>query len=306
MLSALLRDFSRSPEVTTVTLIHKGFEHIPPGEVSWLRSTAEEESQLKELAHSTDATIVIAPETDQILDIRCRWVEESGGWLLGPSQEARRLAGSKTLLGQSWAAVGIPTPPLLGVGEAIQAVREFPFVLKPDDGAGSQTTFLVRNFADSERALTCVNADKLIAQRYVPGTAASVGMLIGPNFVVPLPPGIQQLSRDDRFQYHGGTLPLAEPLRSRATALAARAVQSCPSLLGFNGVDLVLGEADDGSGDFAIEINPRLTTSYIGLRVLTPDNLALAMLRVALGQDMGCLSWHDETVRFHADGAIIP
>ena len=51
-----------------------------------------------------------------------------------------------------------------------------------------------------------------------------------------------------------------------------------PGLSGYVGVDVVLG--NDGR-DWAIEINPRLTTSYVGLRALAGFNLAEAMLAVA-------------------------
>jgi hypothetical protein len=50
-------------------------------------------------------------------------------------------------------------------------------------------------------------------------------------------------------------------------------------------VDLVLGDAADGSRDFAIEINPRLTTSYLGLRALARGSLAAALLRAVRGDE---------------------
>ena len=49
------------------------------------------------------------------------------------------------------------------------------------------------------------------------------------------------------------------------------------------GVDLVLGRDPTGAEDFVIEVNPRLTTSYVGLRAAAKTNLAEAMLRVAEG-----------------------
>ena len=54
-------------------------------------------------------------------------------------------------------------------------------------------------------------------------------------------------------------------------------------LIGYVGVDLVLGVAGDGGDDAVIEINPRLTTSYLALRRLLRTNLAAAMLAVARG-----------------------
>jgi len=79
--------------------------------------------------------------------------------------------------------------------------------------------------------------------------------------------------------------------------LARRAVECVPGLLGYVGVDLVLGAAEDGSRDFAIEINPRLTTSYLGLRQLAKSNLAEAMLSVAAGTTPD-LKWRQEPVEF--------
>jgi predicted ATP-grasp superfamily ATP-dependent carboligase len=112
------------------------------------------------------------------------------------------------------------------------------------------------------------------------------------------------LSDDGRFHYLGGTLPLPSPLGMRAIKLGRRAVEAMPGLRGYVGVDLVLGDAADGSGDFAIEINPRLTTSYLGLRMLAQDNLAAAMLRVTLGHDIGKLRWRQEVIRFGVVGSL--
>ena len=73
--------------------------------------------------------------------------------------------------------------------------------------------------------------------------------------------------------------------------------------VGYLGVDLVLGEAADGSDDVVIEINPRLTTSYVGLRALARENLAAAMLDVASGRTPR-LSFADRQLEFDSDGTI--
>src|SRR6185295_10816789 len=102
-------------------------------------------------------------------------------------------------------------------------------------------------------------------QECVAGTAASIAFLCGPAGNMPLVPVLQLLSDDGRYKYLGGELPIAPHLAQRAVTLGRRAVDCVPGLLGYIGVDLVLGDAGDGSRDFAIEINPRLTTSYVGL-----------------------------------------
>ena len=64
---------------------------------------------------------------------------------------------------------------------------------------------------------------------------------------------------------------------------AARAVAALRDPTGYLGIDLILGAAADGSEDVVIEVNPRLTTSYIGLRAATDANLAGLMLTIAAG-----------------------
>jgi predicted ATP-grasp superfamily ATP-dependent carboligase len=140
-------------------------------------------------------------------------------------------------------------------------------------------------------------------EEFVPGLAASVAVLCGPAGNHSLPTCQQRLSADGRFTYLGGRLPLEPPLDQRARRLAEAAVAALPQPRGYIGVDLVLGDAADGSGDRVIEINPRLTTSYVGLRAAAKSNLAAAMLAVVRG-DAPDLCFHSEPVEFAADGTI--
>jgi len=71
------------------------------------------------------------------------------------------------------------------------------------------------------------------------------------------------------------------------------------------GVDLVLGSAPDGSEDWVIEINPRLTTSYIGLRALAEFNLAQALIDIVIGKEVKPLKWRKGQVQFSSDGKVI-
>ena len=304
MLRAVLDDFLRSGEVETVTLIHDNFQHYPPGEVCRIGRGPEEEDRFRVLAAGADATLVIAPETAHCLADRSRWVEEVGGRLLGPTSKAIELATDKLQCGQWWQLHNVPTPSTRRLGEA----GAYAAVLKPRDGAGSQATFLVADEAAVPMCLRKAEGEdgrhEFILQDYVAGQAASVAFLVGPRETIPLPPALQHITSDGRFHYLGGTVPLLGAQGIRAVALAHKAVAAIPGLLGYVGVDLVLGDAEDGSADFAIEINPRLTTSYLGLRMLCRDNIALAMLRVALGQECAKLRWREEAIHFAVDGSV--
>ena len=129
--------------------------------------------------------------------------------------------------------------------------------------------------------------------------------ITGASEAIALPPAAQHLSTDGRFHYVGGALPLPQPLAERAVRLGRRAVATLAGQRGYVGVDLVLGEPSDGSRDGVIEINPRLTTSYIGLRALARGNLAEAMLQAAGGGEVAMLSWRSGPVQFLADGTVV-
>ena len=309
MLSAALEDFARLPGLETLSLLS---DHPPSRGASlpFLRSTTapihpqEFQAAFRDLASNADGTLVIAPEFDDLLYERCRWVEKAGGRLLGPSSEAVRVAGDKLETARRLQAASVPTPPCVRIGEHYDL--GWPAVLKPRHGAGSQATFLVRDrgaLADTKTQAEAAGVfGDFLLQPFVPGLACSVAFLLGPAGNLPLVPCRQDLSDDGRFHYLGGALPLPRLLSERAVRFGRRAVDAVPGLRGFVGVDLVLGEKDDGSEDWVIEINPRLTTSYIGLRALCQDNLASAMLAALQGGPLPRLKWQPGTIRFTAGG----
>ncbi len=307
MRAAVLEDFGRLPGVEIVTLGHDTFA---PGQRCRVFRADPEEPIFRELAAASDFTLVIAPELDNLLLTRCTWVEEGGGRLLGPSAAAVRLTGDKWALGQYLRRRRIATPESrLISGTPMNLDLSYPLVWKPRFGAGSVATFLVRDSEDWPRCCREARAEgwrgESLVQTWVPGRPASVALLLGPRQCVPLRPATQELSDDGRLHYLGGRLPLPPPLAERAISLARRAVASVPGLTGYVGVDLILGDAADGSRDCVIEINPRLTTSYVGLRALCRDNLAEAMLRVVRGDELPAISWNVGPVRFNPDGTTV-
>jgi predicted ATP-grasp superfamily ATP-dependent carboligase len=301
MLQAILEDLGRAPKVDVVSLLHPGVSACAGTEVVRQSGQGREKSLFQAQVRTCDAVLVIAPESDGLLEERCRWVEDAGGKLAGPSVEAVRLAGDKWALAGHLEGKGVPTPPcyqLPGAGCA------FPAVCKPRDGAGSEAVFLLQNAAELDRTQAQARAEgfqgEWILQPYVPGMAASVAFLVGAGGVIPLLPASQELSTDGRFHYDGGRVPLSPLFRERAVHVGRRAVEAVAGLRGYVGVDMVLGTA----GDTVIEINPRLTTSYLGLRQLAVTNLAVAMIQVATGDHTPELCWREGQVRFYPDGRI--
>jgi predicted ATP-grasp superfamily ATP-dependent carboligase len=175
----------------------------------------------------------------------------------------------------------VPTPETVPAMQGVIGYPRGPWVVKPRYGAGSQETYLL---TDHPIAAVRVPGDspfgEPLVQRFIPGRPASVAFLIGPRQTVALAPAWQDLSDDDRFHYRGGSIPIPPDLAARAERVARRAVAAVPGLGGSVSVDVVLGDAED----VVIEINSRLTTSYVGLRALAADNLMGLLLRLTRGE----------------------
>lgn len=266
----------------------------------------EHPTRFRELAKRADWSFIIAPETGGELEHLAREVLKVGGKLLGPSPDAIALTTDKLELSRHWAKHRVPQIP---TAPADDRPTEYPAVLKPRDGAGSEDMQLVNSVEEYEDAVRLnLGTGARIVQPFAPGRACSVAFLIGPKSqpAVPLLPTVQRLSADGRFKYLGGELPLAEPLAERATHLASKAVGCVRGLFGYVGVDLILGEAEDGSADVAVEINPRLTTSYVGLRAATSGNLAGLLLDIAAGSPVVPPVWKAGSLSWTSAGAVLP
>jgi predicted ATP-grasp superfamily ATP-dependent carboligase len=296
MLSAVVADLAACAGVEVVTLAAPGLVAAlaRPGVEVHAVGQGEEESVFRDLARRCDAALVIAPEFDDLLARRAEWALEEGSPLLGPTPLGIRLAGDKLALHGCWRSHGVPTPRtlLLARGECPFA---FPVVVKPRFGAGALRTY---RLADRE-AYARVKEEspgELIVQSFAAGAAGSIAFLVGPRGPVPLLPARQDITvdPDGAMHYRGGRLPLAVP-RS-VIDLAVRAVACVPGLQGYVGVDLVLGEEPT-----MIEINPRLTTSYIGLRRLARFNVMQAMLDVLGGEPPEAMHYRTGEVAFDLD-----
>lgn len=292
MLDAVLTDFSAIPNVIVETVT--------------FTDTEDEDRILIATAAHCDWAVVIAPEFDGVLLRLCEQIRATGCRLLGPAPSAITLTADKLALAQHWHEHGVPTPPTVSL-DARYSIS-YPAVLKPRDGVGSEHVHLCSS-PDVVDALTAqLHATgwqrPMILQPFVPGQAASVAFLIGPEQVLPLSPCYQHLSTDGCFTYQGGALPMPPPLAERSVTLGQRAIANISGLRGYVGVDIVLGPNPNGAQDFAIEINPRFTTSYVGLRAHADFNIAALLFRLARGE-LGCFPrWHPHSVYFQPDGNL--
>jgi predicted ATP-grasp superfamily ATP-dependent carboligase len=306
MARAITADLLAIPDTIVFTTRDSRLQPLhPPGcVVREVQSQAEEQAQFEQLSAAADWTMLIAPETGGALLHRARLAESTGGRLLSPASGVVEIAANKQQTCDWLRHHAVLTPPgqAVNAGESVQSPPWLPAVLKPIDGCGSQQVRLMPTESSIKQALAAIDRPMRL-EAFVPGVAASVAVLCGPRERLALPACGQRLSKDGQFSYLGGSTPLPAELDQRARRLATAAVATFPSAVGYVGVDLVLGEATDGSGDYVIEVNPRLTTSYVGLRAACRENIAAAMLTIAADKP-AALSFRPEPVEFDADGTI--
>lgn len=324
MRRALAEDFASVPGVRlTMTLDDRLPDEPGPWTVVRVTESTEERTFLR-LAAEADDTLVIAPETELFLLDRTEAVERGGGRLISCGSPAVRLAGNKYEMGRRLEQHGLPTPPTFwrGLEDRVEddlrvhfhepgdpspppGTRPLPAVLKSNHGAGSMDTFLVQSFETIPDGF-----DGDIFQPLVPGEARSASFLVGLDGRAHLVGmGRQRMVvSDGKFAYLGGVVPAGDlpcdpSLRS--------AVELLDGARGWVGVDY-LWDVETSSAT-VLEINPRVTTSYVGLRRLLPAG-ELARIWLAVQDDPGhpdgpALSArvHSQAPRrFDADGSCGP
>lgn len=322
MRRALARDLAAVADVEVLMTLDQRLPEEPgPWQLVRVRPGSERTTLIR-YASQVDHVALIAPETAGILRERTELIEQVGGRSLGSRAGAVVLTTDKLTLAARLEAKGIPTPRSrkLITSRGLPRDLVYPAVLKPVDGAGSVHTFLL---AARDGAPPTATDEPMLLQPYFDGTPMSVTLLVTPDGrTMTLGVGRQRIEvLDGRFQYRGGVLP--EPDRRRipgARELAQRAVDAVPGLCGLVGVDLVVRDEldphrswpDPSVAMVVIEINPRPTTSVVGLsRHLPVGALASAWLdavtrsRIDPEEALARLVHSGDATLFEPDGTVI-
>jgi predicted ATP-grasp superfamily ATP-dependent carboligase len=231
-------------------------------------------------AQGCDAAIVIAPESNGVLAKAVSTLRAANLNVIASSSEFLRAASDKQHTARIFAEAAVPHPETYLASDPRSRSRlesYHRFIVKPRDGCGTQQILV---FDDLDRALAATTNGHVL-QAFVPGRPISVASIVSPTEIVTLPAVSQDIALEN-CAYHGGCGPLPDDDQRRAASLARCALAALPSSpRGFVGFDLVLG--DEPGTDVVIEVNARLTTSYVGLRHMVSGNLAARLLGLESG-----------------------
>ena len=317
MLTAFADDCSRVPGcevVITWDASRFGPWQLPRVRAVDVANPGDEWRQFDALSAECDATCVIAPELDNLLAMRCRGVLDTGGRLLNSSPEAIDLCSDTLLLAGELERIGVATIPTRRFDPGAPLPEDRDVVVKPRFGAGSQSIFQLWNLGSGQaRALRTSFADEPITrqgivQPWSSGDAISTAALFGPDgdCLAVFPVAEQIFSLEAPLRYLGGRIPYSggvsrhtDHCHIQISEIIRRVGAALGGLRGYIGFDFVF----TGEEPVLVEINPRLTTSYIGYRELATANLAEWIVNRRTVSSM--IGWRPGVVEFSCDGRLI-
>lgn len=255
------------------------------------------------IALQCDKTIVIAPEIDGLLQYAVGRLRDRGVDVVASTNEFLAQTGDKlktAMLSRSHALLHPKTTLLshwldeLGTEMGLLPKMSFRWVVKSRDGAGCNDMLVFESAASVEKYFrsdpngVSKSTEHLVVQEWVPGRACSTAVLCGSAMRKVLGAVEQHLTlvpngdELERFtvKYIGGCGPLLALENRELQAFVDSVLECFVGGSGWIGIDFVI--AEDGSL-YLIEINPRLTTSYLGYRQWYGERIARALVDDEVG-----------------------
>lgn len=217
------------------------------------------EAEIPKIAKKCDAGLIIAP--DEILGDLTEIVEDNTANLGCPSGSVR-LCADKLKCTRILEKANIPVPETIERGE-----YEGDYVIKPRFGCASDGIY---------RSKKGKVMDDNIATRFIEGKHLSVSLITGKTQLI-LSVNRQLIEMNQNIIYKGGEAgyfcerndELVETAKKASKILGCR---------GYSGVDIVLGDKP-----YVVDVNPRPTTSIIGITKLLNIEIADLILRSRFG-----------------------
>lgn len=245
-----------------------------PGQKIVMTNAAPLPQRLRELAAAADWLFLIAPESGGRLAEVVGWVEAENGKLLSPSRKWVELCADKHRCQEVLRAAGVTVPRgiLWRAGENVwPPASSLPAIIKPNDGCGGED---LREVGTNWGVVPQSGAWRIESR--IPGQPLSVLVLAGPAGSFALQPTIQHFAGGRLGDYVGGELVTDPAVARLAQSAVSQVLAALSEMSGIFGIDLVV---DRSSGTATvIEVNPRLTSSYLGLRQVYAGNLAASLL----------------------------
>lgn len=251
---------------------------------------------------TADAVWPLASESEGVLERISRDVVRARRILLGSAPGAVRVAASKLAMADRLSDSGVLVAATYSPHAALPD-EPGAWVVKPDDGSGC---FNIRLFSDRAAALAWIRSaavEGYVLQPFLAGKQGSLSLLCCDGVARVLGCNLERVAmRNNRFHFLGSTVNGLTDHDGSLDRLAQQIAAAIPTLWGYVGVDFVLTDR----GAVVLDVNPRLTAAYTGLRASighNPAGLVIDLLKgpAAMPAPLGAL--HAVNVDLGPDGS---
>ncbi|MCQ8105697.1 ATP-grasp domain-containing protein [Methylomonas sp. SURF-2] len=295
MLQALLDDLKSLPNLHLLLPLDErcaDFSLPANTQVVPIKRSDDIRQRLSDLIERAGFVWLIAPESGGLLAGLARMVVQQRKILLLSPPDTLAICADKLATYRCLSANGIPAVETLGLA----GLNEPPYpvcVIKPIDGVGCEGSLIVENPAEYSAAVENLpTPEKLLIQPMQAGQAISLSCLFKRGRGWLLCRNRQQLAVTQRsFNLRACLVNADHPGLDQYQDLVDRVARALPGLWGYIGIDII--ETPD-RGPLILEINPRLTTSYVGIRRAIGINVVEQVFRLLDGDPFLCFSNNQE------------
>lgn len=312
MRDALLSDISELDQYDIISMHDSRLAPTALAVQSLQVSGEDFENVFRQAIQRVDLIWLIAPETGGTLlalSEMCYELEqaEDGPKFIGPGYDTMLIGTSKTLCFEALRDAHINTLPVHAAEDLLlpdyfhrlNSQASLAWVAKPEDGAGCEGVRLFSSLTGLRDWLMQDEAHlDYLAQPYQQGIAASISMLCRNGKAYLLSCNQQHIEYENQqFKLTGITVNGMATYRRTFETIARKIAQMLPDALGYMGVDMILNPQSNRIE--VLEINPRLTTSYVGLRQALNANPAKLILDCVLADQFSMPAFSNNGLAQH-------
>ena len=252
--------------------LKRSFERLGH-EVVYPESELDFAAAVERLAACCDAGIVIAPDVELA---RLTRLLESQTVNLGCSSDFVAICADKLRTSELLRAAGILTPRIVTAKDMMRfGTRARAYISKPRCGCASENIRILNECSP------CDDPDCFISE-FIRGDDLSCSLIASSSAILPLTINKQYMKMENgRLKYCGGYVPYAVEERiAQKIRQVSMAVITTLGGTGYVGIDFVV---DDDGAAYVVDVNPRPTTSIIGIAQVLNYELADLLLRAQFG-----------------------
>tara|TARA_R110002096_G_scaffold125663_1_gene271584 strand:- start:61767 stop:62744 length:978 start_codon:yes stop_codon:yes gene_type:complete len=219
------------------------------------------EEKLHECINESDIAWLIAPETNDCLGKLAEVFITNGKVFIGSSPDAIRIAASKLQTSSLLQEAGVDVVETKNINDEPPA-SQTGWVIKPDDGVGGESCFFIKDKSRLIEIIADKKCNNFVVQPFINGRHLSMSLLVFDEKVQLLACNVLYVAIENEV-VRLSTIGVNECLylKKEMMVLALKIIAEIEGFSGYIGVDMI--EANNKL--FVLEINPRFTTTYVGL-----------------------------------------